>query len=120
MFEALGGRKFLMVIAMVSAAAAIEIYGKNGLSTNMAGLIIGLYTAFSAANVITTVKALAADGSAQQASEASAPQPAAPSPQVEGALAHLVQKSAENEAASQQLQASLASVQKTLVALISR
>ena len=118
MLEAIGGRKFLMVILMLGVGMGIEILGKNGLSTTMAGLIMGLYTAFSAANVVATVKAQ--KGEAPASVEPTAPIEPLDMTPITGALSHLVERNAAQEQALQTLQASQASVQKALAAILSR
>lgn len=113
MLEAMGGRKFLMVILMLGVGMGIEILGKNGLSTTMAGLIMGLYTAFSAANVVATVKAAKTEGQEE-------PTPATPVDlsKTEAALSHLIERNAALEQAAQTMQTSQASIQKALATLI--
>jgi hypothetical protein len=54
--EAVGGRKFLMAIFIAIAGIVIEVYGKNGLSVNMAGLLATIYATFSASNTLITNK----------------------------------------------------------------
>lgn len=54
MLEAIGGRKFIAMIIGILAGCAIEIYGKNGLSTQMASLIAALVATFSGANALIT------------------------------------------------------------------
>ena len=56
--DSFGGRKFLMAIMLMIAGVLIEIYSKNGLSTNMAGMLAAIYATFSASNVIASNKAL--------------------------------------------------------------
>jgi hypothetical protein len=53
-----GGRKFLMALILIIAGVIIEIYSKNGLSVNMAGMLAAIYATFSAGNVIASNKAL--------------------------------------------------------------
>jgi hypothetical protein len=56
--DSFGGRKFLMALVLIIAGVIIEIYSKNGLSTNMAGMLAAIYATFSATNVIASNKAL--------------------------------------------------------------
>jgi hypothetical protein len=63
MLDVIGGRKFLMAIILIAAGIVIEIYGKNGLSTNMASMLAGIYAIFSGSNALITNKQLAVEGS---------------------------------------------------------
>lgn len=56
--DVMGGRKFLMAVVLIIAGVVIELYSKNGLSTNMAGMLAAIYATFSASNVIASNKAL--------------------------------------------------------------
>jgi hypothetical protein len=58
MFETLGGRKFVMAIVIMLIGAGIEFFGKQGLSTNMAGLLTLIYGTFAASNAVITNKQL--------------------------------------------------------------
>jgi len=81
MMDYLGGRKFVMGLIMVAAGVVIEIYGKNGLSTNMVALLGAVYATFNAANALVTTKTASAAAS-QPAEEAEpAPAPVVQAPQ---------------------------------------
>ena len=114
--ESLGGRKFLMAVVIIIAGTAIELIGKSGLSATMATFLVGILSAFSAANVISTVRAPAAE-------EAIAPpiqEPVSvPEPVEDPRIANLVEKQSTIETALEGLQKTTANIQKTLVTLIS-
>lgn len=54
MLDAIGGRKFVFVILCLAVASVIEFYKMGGISTAFSGLIVGLATAFGAANAWNT------------------------------------------------------------------
>lgn len=56
--EKLGGRKFLLAMIAVVVGAAIELTTARGLTTNMAGLLVGVIGMFGAANALVTRDAL--------------------------------------------------------------
>ena len=116
-FDKVGGRKFIASLVVLGIAAAIEIYGKNGLSTNMAGLLAAVYATFSASNAFTTVKSLAGEGEQQpqqQVDLAAAVQPLVPvMNQIGTELANL-------KAQQDQQLSSLATVQKAIASLLQK
>jgi hypothetical protein len=126
MFEKLGGRKFVMSLCLLIAGIAIELRSPTGMSTNMVGFMLGILATFSASNVVATLRA----GSSSPANEPAAPveasQPAEPAPAAEPdqasaqALVFLVSKQHELDASIAGLQTAIGSIQKTLVALLSR
>jgi hypothetical protein len=73
MLEQIGGRKFLMAIVLTIAGIIIEVFGKNGLSTNMAGMLAAIYATFSAGNVISSNKALSVNQSTSDNQAAAEP-----------------------------------------------
>lgn len=118
-FDKVGGRKFIASLVVLGIAAAIEIYGKSGLSTNMAGLLAAVYATFSASNAFTTAKSLVASGEAeqapmQQADLATAIQPLVPIMNQIGT--ELINLKAQQD---QQL-SSLATVQKAVASLLQK
>lgn len=82
----LGGRKFIMGILIAAAGVAVEVLGKNGLSANMAGLLIGIYAAFNTANAIITSKAV----TAQESEPVAAPVPKIDTQELEAKLVPIV------------------------------
>lgn len=62
MFEALGGRKFLMTLLVMAAGVAIEIFGPNGMSATMASFMGGLVAIFAGSNAMITSKSISASG----------------------------------------------------------
>lgn len=71
MMDYLGGRKFVMGLIMVTAGVVIEIYGKNGLSTNMVALLGAVYATFNAANALVTSRTANAASQPVEPTEAS-------------------------------------------------
>jgi len=114
MFEAIGGRKFIFGILTMLVGAALATFGK-GLDATAASFLVGLYTAFSAANALTTIKTL---GAGESEPTAGSQQPTPTSPVIEQALNHLIAGQASTVEATQTNQATLASIQKTLIALL--
>lgn len=120
-FDKLGGRKFVMSIVAMLIAAAIDAFGKNGLTTNMAGLITALYTAFAATNAFVSGKVAANMPEGEQ-------QPVAPAnPQTEQTLQALVpilnqvgQELAAIKEAQAQSTANLNTMQKAVITLMQR
>lgn len=53
-----GGRKFLVLLLMLTAGALADHYSQHGLTNNLAYLMLGLYAAFTAGNVGITLSAL--------------------------------------------------------------
>jgi hypothetical protein len=113
-FDKIGGRKFIASIIVLGVAAAIEIYSKNGLSTNMAGLLAAVYATFSASNALTTVKSLNSEQQAPQVNLAAAVQPLVPIMNQVGA------ELAAIKAQQEQQLSSLGTVQKAVVSLLQK
>jgi len=57
LFEKLGGRKFVLTIAVLVIGGLVEALGKNGLSQNFVALLLGSSTIFGVANAAITMKA---------------------------------------------------------------
>lgn len=119
MFDKIGGRKFIASLIVMGVAAAIEIYGKNGLSTNMAGLLGAIYATFSATNAFTTVKT----ASSEQPAGAATPPP----PDIAQAIQPLVpvmnqvgSELAAIKAQQEQQLSALTTIQKAIGALLQR
>lgn len=53
--EFIGGRKMLLTLLVIAIGAVVEVTSRGGLSVNFAGLLVGVLTAFSAANAAITV-----------------------------------------------------------------
>lgn len=53
-----GGRKFLVLLLMLTAGGLADHFSQHGLTTNLAYLMLGLYGAFTAGNVGITLSAL--------------------------------------------------------------
>jgi hypothetical protein len=113
MFEVIGGRKFIGLIITLAAAGLIEVFSKNGtgLSATMAGLIVGLYTTFSASNVIATLKTATAASSEP-------PAVANDNKQLEQAVALLLERQQVSEQNMNALQQSLNTIQKAVLTII--
>ena len=119
MFDQLGGRKFVGFLFVMAAGILIEVYGKAGLSATAASFLVAMYTSFSAANVIATLKAPSseADNSTQpNAQPAASPEAMA---QVQAALVHLIDRQAANEQGLNGIQQAMGSLQKGMAAVIS-
>lgn len=67
--DKLGGRKFIVLLAMLVAGGLADHFGKAGLSTNLVYLMLGLYGAFTAGNVGVTLRALKTGASLQDTVE---------------------------------------------------
>lgn len=77
MMTRIGGRKFLMALVVVSAAMFLELRSDKGLSTTMAGFLLGIVGTFSVANYATTAKHMASkkqDGPQSQSSGGMSPE----------------------------------------------
>lgn len=75
MFEAIGGRKFIFGLLIIVGGALAELFGKNGLSANLVALMGTIYTIFSTANAITTIKVPPGQPVTQPTEEISVPSP---------------------------------------------
>ncbi len=58
----LGGRKFIMALATIGSAMFLEMHSEKGLTPTMAGFLVGIVGAFSAANYATTAKHMGSKG----------------------------------------------------------
>lgn len=56
--EALGGRKFLLTLAILALATVIELKTERGISEQFVALLVGVLGVFSAANATITAKAM--------------------------------------------------------------
>ncbi len=55
-WEAIGGRKFIMSLVLIAVGTLVELKTDRGVSASFAGLLVGILGAFSAANALTTIK----------------------------------------------------------------
>jgi hypothetical protein len=70
-FDLLGGRKF--VLSLITIAVGSVVFLKTGgISTELVALLVGVLTAFSAANAMTTVKTVGLEAREEGAPEAAA------------------------------------------------
>jgi hypothetical protein len=113
MFEKLGGRKFVGFTLLILAGIAIEVWGKQGLTTTMAGYLVGMYTAFSAANAVVTKMYAGSEGAVE-----APPTPVVVDPTP--ALNEIAQRQAVAEQALLTMQQSATSSQKLLAAIVAR
>lgn len=74
MIDAIGGRKLFAFMIGLAAGTLIEIYGKSGLSIQMAGLIATLVGTYCGANAIITSKFSGTDGAAGTSTPAGDPE----------------------------------------------
>lgn len=104
-WNALGGRKFIMSLILIGVGTVIELKTDRGVSTSFAGLLVGILSAFSVANTITTVKTGAGSS---QALPPSPPLDPVPSFQaVTDSVSELSQRIADIEKASIQVNQTL-------------
>lgn len=68
-FEAIGGRKFIMSLVLIAVGTLVELKTDRGVSASFAGLLVGILGTFSAANAFVT-KTM---GSETESSEEAAP-----------------------------------------------
>lgn len=54
LWQAIGGRKFLLALVCIGVGTAIELETARGLSMNMAGLLAMILAAFNVSNVMAT------------------------------------------------------------------
>jgi hypothetical protein len=55
-FEKLGGRKFVLALVVIVVGTLVQMFGKNGLSTEFVGLLVGITGIFGAANAAVSMK----------------------------------------------------------------
>ena len=122
MLERIGGRKFIGFVILVAAGIVIELKTANGISVNLAGLLVGLYTIYAASNAVITNKSLGIEASTGSEPAANDPEMVK---QIEGvltqigsALQQLQAGQVRNEQAIQTLQQATASVQKGVGAVL--
>ncbi len=58
MMTKMGGRKFFMAVVTIAAALFLEIKSEKGLTPTMAGFLVAVVGAFSAANLASSAKYL--------------------------------------------------------------
>ena len=51
--EKLGGRKFVMLVILLISGALIDVFGPNGLGSEMAAFMVGLYVSYTGGNVFS-------------------------------------------------------------------
>lgn len=54
--DKLGGRKMALTLLVIVVGALVDVFGKNGLSANLAGLLVGATAVFGAANAAVTMQ----------------------------------------------------------------
>lgn len=62
LIDSLGGRKFLLTLLTLAIGTAVQILSPLGVTTEFAALLVGLTTAFGAANAVITATATNAEG----------------------------------------------------------
>jgi len=127
--ESVGGRKFIGFVVLLASGVAIEVYGKNGMSTTMAAYLAGLYTVFTAANSAVSIKAFGTATAATAPSSTQAEvtasneeltqQVAGVLSQIGASLNQLQQGQARTEQALNIAQQSISTLQKATGALLS-
>lgn len=93
LFDILGGRKMALTLLAVAVGTAIELMTDRGLSPTFGTFLAGAVASFSAANVITTFKALGLSTTTSQADA-----PPAIHPDVIAAVTQLKQESDQHKA----------------------
>lgn len=63
-FEKLGGRKMALTLIVIVVGAAVDILAANGLSANLAGLLVGATAVFGAANTAVSMAGMKATSAA--------------------------------------------------------
>lgn len=122
-----GGRKFIIAGLITLAAAAAEIFGPKGLSTELAALLGTIYATFSASNALITKKQMETSAAAEP--QAALP-PVDPMPEliqrlgppldlIGKELISLKEGQAEQAKVLEVLQGSVSNIQKGIAVVIS-
>jgi hypothetical protein len=118
MFDAIGGRKLIFGVLITIAGVALIIQGK--LTAEATAFLLGMYATFAGANVIATVKGLAASGPEELANaEPVRLMNEQDMRELKGATAHLIERQAASEQGLQVIQTSIGGLQKAMAAILS-